>query len=218
MGVKDALILVFLLGKVMKENNEIKEELDKSPKKVDIKRRSLAKAGIVAPVIMTLVNRPAWGANVRCTISGFNSVEFAGGSGELGDLSSCGYKSIAEIYFGLSNNPAVTSVLGSNGLGNAVKVKDVLLGDVGDAFDKYMVAAHFQDECPFGKTSVKEVYLGIKSTGIFDFGNCELNENQVLEFLQKMRPLGVITVPADQSDLQSDGPAANANSTASWGK
>ncbi|TXL02754.1 hypothetical protein BMR07_17090 [Methylococcaceae bacterium CS1] len=174
----------------MKENNEIKEELDKSPKRVDTKWRSLAKAGMVAPIMMTLANRPAWGANVRCTISGFNSVEFAGGSGDLGDSSSCGYKSIAEIYSGLSNNPAVTSVLGANDLGGGVKVKDVLSGDKGDAFDKYMIAAHFQDECPFGKISVIEVYLGIKSTGTFDFGNCELNEGEVLAFLQKMIPPG----------------------------
>ncbi len=56
------LVLSVLWGMVMKENNEIKEELNEPALKVDKKRRSFAKAGISAPVIMTLASRPVFGA------------------------------------------------------------------------------------------------------------------------------------------------------------
>jgi len=58
----------------MNENNEKKEELDTTPKGVNTKRRSFAKAGVVAPVILTLANRPAWGGvRTMCSVSGFDS-------------------------------------------------------------------------------------------------------------------------------------------------
>jgi len=51
----------------MKENNEIKETLEGSIDRIDRKRRSFAKTGIVAPVIMTMANRPVFGAtNILC--------------------------------------------------------------------------------------------------------------------------------------------------------
>jgi len=57
----------------MKENNEINEKLDSTEKTVDKKRRSVTKAGIVAPVVLTLASKSALGGdrfNLRCSISG----------------------------------------------------------------------------------------------------------------------------------------------------
>jgi len=42
--------------------NENKEELGPSIRKVDEKRRSFSKVGVLAPVVMTLASRPAFGA------------------------------------------------------------------------------------------------------------------------------------------------------------
>ena len=51
----------------MKENNEIKETLEGSVDRIDKKRRSFTKTGIAAPVIMTMANRPVFGAaNILC--------------------------------------------------------------------------------------------------------------------------------------------------------
>jgi len=47
--------------------------------KVDKSRRKFSKAGVVAPILITLANRPAWGnANSQCQISGFNSLAVIG--------------------------------------------------------------------------------------------------------------------------------------------
>ena len=56
----------------MNENNEINEELDSTEKMVDKKRRSVTKAGIVAPVVLTLASKSALGVtwDGRCSISG----------------------------------------------------------------------------------------------------------------------------------------------------
>jgi len=45
----------------MKENNELKEELNQPATRVDIKRRSFSKAGLSVPVIMTLASQPVLG-------------------------------------------------------------------------------------------------------------------------------------------------------------
>ena len=49
------------LVSIMNENNEVKEKLGRSDKSVDKKRRSFAKGGIAAPVILTLASQPAFG-------------------------------------------------------------------------------------------------------------------------------------------------------------
>jgi len=73
----------------MNENNEVNKELQEPEKRVNKKRRSFTKAGVVAPVVLTLANRPAWGAVSLCTVSGFQSVAAAGGrdnySGEVSE-------------------------------------------------------------------------------------------------------------------------------------
>jgi len=56
----------------MNENNEINEELDSTEKMVDKKRRSVTKAGIVVPVVLTLASKGGLGVtwDGRCSISG----------------------------------------------------------------------------------------------------------------------------------------------------
>ncbi|ATG91234.1 hypothetical protein [Methylomonas koyamae] len=63
-------------------NNTLPEHSEQSTENVavDKSRRTFAKAGVVAPVIMTLANRSAWGGGKRScgTISGFQSYAKAG--------------------------------------------------------------------------------------------------------------------------------------------
>jgi hypothetical protein len=59
------------------DQKEIKLENDQNiGLSVDKSRRSFSKKGLVAPVIMTLANRSAWGANA-CVGSGFGSYSIA---------------------------------------------------------------------------------------------------------------------------------------------
>ena len=55
---------------------------------IDKSRRSFAKAGVIAPVILTLASRPALGA--VCTTSGFVSATATTVSGSNNNVSSCG--------------------------------------------------------------------------------------------------------------------------------
>lgn len=60
---------------VMKDISNLKKD-----KSISKRRRNFAKAGIVAPVFLTLLNRPAWGATrSMCTVSGFDSGIIQGG-------------------------------------------------------------------------------------------------------------------------------------------
>lgn len=65
------------------ENDKI--EIEKSESKgtsTNQMRRSLLKMGMAAPVIVTLVNRPAWGeGRDRCSVSGFHSAAAAFNAG-----------------------------------------------------------------------------------------------------------------------------------------
>jgi len=67
------------MGDDMSVENKEQEHIDgqtDSHVDVDKSKRKFSKAGLAAPVIMTLANRPAWGAVERsmCAISGFNSL------------------------------------------------------------------------------------------------------------------------------------------------
>jgi len=72
--------LKFFGGVVVNENNEIEQE-----NKVDGKRRSFAKAGIAAPVIMTLASRPVFGAQCLSNIMSGNLSNPGSGSCVLGN-------------------------------------------------------------------------------------------------------------------------------------
>lgn len=79
-----------------KENNKAKLDVVKHPNQ---SRRSFAKAGMVAPVILSLPNRSAWGANVRCTPSGFGSLVEIGSGVEIADIR-CNYSDSSIINVG----------------------------------------------------------------------------------------------------------------------
>lgn len=64
----------------MKDNKDLEETRSKpvvdpvrkgGPQRMNEGRRRIAKAGLLAPVVMTLASRPSWGAN--CTVSGMYS-------------------------------------------------------------------------------------------------------------------------------------------------
>jgi len=67
------------VGDDMSDKNKEQESVDSvtdNQTGVDKSKRKFSKAGMAAPVIMTLANRPAWGASGRsmCAISGFDSL------------------------------------------------------------------------------------------------------------------------------------------------
>jgi len=63
------------VGLAMSNENKEQESIENDVNvTVDKSKRKFSKAGIVAPVIMTLANRPAWGAQNMCSISGFDSL------------------------------------------------------------------------------------------------------------------------------------------------
>jgi len=67
----------------MKENNHELASSRKNIRQVNHSRRSFAKVSIgLAPVMMTLTNRSAWGRDVNiCTQSGFHSATLFGSQG-----------------------------------------------------------------------------------------------------------------------------------------
>lgn len=72
-----------------KSNKIVKlDESQNANQTVDKSRRSFAKVGVVAPVIMTLASRPALGA--VCSVSGYISATPANASGARHNVDSCG--------------------------------------------------------------------------------------------------------------------------------
>jgi len=63
-------------------NNKSPDNIDGAENEhvdVDKTKRKFSKAGVVAPIILTLANRPAWGnAQTKCAISGFDSLAIEG--------------------------------------------------------------------------------------------------------------------------------------------
>lgn len=70
------------------ENNKVvkSDESHKSQARIDQSRRSFARAGVIAPVIMTLTSKTALGAYYQCTVSGVMSGNV---SSHDSDLSVC---------------------------------------------------------------------------------------------------------------------------------
>jgi len=70
------------VGDEMSDNSQEQENTEgvtDNHAKVDKSKRKFSKAGVVAPILITLANRPAWGnANSQCQISGFNSLAVIG--------------------------------------------------------------------------------------------------------------------------------------------
>jgi len=72
------------------ENNKVVkfDESHKSQPRIDHSRRSFAKVGAIAPVIMTLTSKTALGAYYQCTISGLQSGNLSSHPG-ANDLTVC---------------------------------------------------------------------------------------------------------------------------------
>lgn len=64
------------------QKEEVSPESQKSGRNIDNSRRSFSKKGLIAPVIMTLANRSAWGANA-CLATGFQSYAAAVANGQV---------------------------------------------------------------------------------------------------------------------------------------
>ncbi len=178
-------------------NNVPEAELETGSNKPNRSRRSLTKAGIVAPVIMSLANRPAWGLSPGCQISGFYSaVELE--SGVAGDTS-CGYTSVGGILTYVTNqglaNTKISAIFDCNFNDPTTKndkVGDILDPTATDNWRKWMVAAYYNAEPtafnmnPFGTCSVSDVFCHFEHNGpnaLFDFGSFQLDESDVLSFL-----------------------------------
>ena len=183
-------------------NNESRNQRNNVPEtdknKPNLFRRSLTKAGFVAPVIMSLANRPAWGLMPGCQISGYYSaVEI--GSTIVGDTS-CGYTSVGGILIYLEGRSmdgdqidtifdCITQAPDKN-----AKLKDILDPTfTTNDFLKWMVAAYFNAEPtafnlnPLEPWSVRDVFCHFYTNGPnapFDFGTVNLVESEVLTFLQ----------------------------------
>ena len=173
-----------------KLKNESDLELDsKRPNK---SRRSFAKAGIIAPVMLSLANRPAWGAvNHRCNVSGWSSVPVVGeGSGIPPNSDICEFSSASQIVVPNGDiNTKINTLLGCPGGGFELKVSDVLTNGENETWEQNIVTAYYNTNNPFN-CPVKDVYCAFRDGAIrFDFGNVSLTQPEVNHFLNTVLPL-----------------------------
>lgn len=172
-------------------------------------RRSFAKAGIIAPVIMSLANRPAWGdVTHRCNVSGWASVPVVGeGSGIPPNSDICGFASASTVFDALDNselNKNIATIFdcfvppeGTNP--SDTKVSNALRGDFG-FWVQYMMTTYYHE---FPEKAVGLVVsgnpLGCPVVVVFcdfaggadrvDFGNISLTQPEVEEYLDRVIPL-----------------------------
>ncbi len=166
-------------------------------KKISDSRRKFAKTGLIAPVILSLANRPAWGASFRCTVSGFDSLATIGSGPALTDIEDmCDYMSVDDVFDSqhVDPNELVTAIFPScSGL---VTPTDLTVGESlqglngADQITERMVAAHFNDVVngtnPFGNASVEVIYCHILTNGPYipySFGGVILNGMEIFNFL-----------------------------------
>lgn len=185
-------------------NNDSGKKITDSPeanlgrdlKQVSNSRRSFAKAGLIAPVMLSLANRPAWGASFRCTVSGFDSLATIGSGPALSDIEAmCDYMSVDDVIADsrVNLNQLVTAIFPScAGLVDPANltVGQALQGLNGaDQITERMVAAYFNEvnaTNPFGKASVEEIYCHIITNGPYipySFGGVILNGLEIFSFL-----------------------------------
>lgn len=130
------------------KEKKINSKLNHALKQPSQSRRSFAKAGFVAPVILSLPNRSAWGANVRCTASGFGSlVEIMSGI-DVADIT-CNYSDSSIIKKENLITKAKQKKLGdlfgcSGGPNQDITVKQALTGS--DSWLINMVIAFYNAE------------------------------------------------------------------------
>lgn len=116
----------------MKDINNKKRIQNPDYKKISKHRRKLTKAGFVAPVFMTLLNRPAWGAaRSMCSISGFDSANVQTGgaifSGIVDEDEICSDVH-ASNFWGKKSSSTVPERITPNGFSLKTKFDNVFLG------------------------------------------------------------------------------------------
>jgi len=216
-----------------KTGNKSGSDLETELKQPNKSRRSFAKAGIMAPVMMSLINRPAWGNSVRCTVSGFGSLATIG-SGVMPSEATCNYDS-SDVFVGTE--------CGTGGEGNTKKLSDSdVFGscvDVDSAdnatlceilntptrrWDKLMVTAWYNERAgnsPFGSTfnstTVEDVYCAFYNNdgAVYGFGGVMMNKDELMVFLSTV--MGMMSY-GDPVTFQSGGSttrgsAASSNAT-----
>ncbi|NOQ14862.1 MAG: hypothetical protein GQ583_10365 [Methyloprofundus sp.] len=173
-----------------KTDNNSAPDLELEAKQPNKSRRSFAKAGIMAPVMISLANRPAWGGSVRCTVSGFDSLHAIGSGPALADVEAmCDYTSVSGILGtgGVDVNQLVRTFF-SCLPGSSTLTVGQALNDSGNLFTQRMVAAHFNETLlgknPFGGASTATIYCHlIDGGGTYDFGAMILSPLEIINFL-----------------------------------
>ena len=155
-------------GKKTMESPETK--LRRKPKRLNNSRRSFAKAGLIAPVMLSLANRPAWGASFRCTVSGFDSLATIGSGPALTDIEAmCNYMSVDDVLGDMSVDlDQLVKDIFPSCVNSETLTVGMALNDNGDAFTQRMVAAYFNPVNPFGNDSVEDVYCHVVVNGAFE--------------------------------------------------
>jgi len=191
-----------------KIKNDHESDFGIDSKQPDQSRRSFAKAGIIAPVIMSLANRPAWGAVThRCNISGWASVPAVGeGSGIPPSSGECGFASAENILEKLNRREKrakVSTIFDCLDPSTSPTVRQVLkLRDGISDWLYYMMIAHFNEYPPEdsnGKLVTSGNPLGCPVVDVFckfyngaervDFGNVSLTQDEVEDFLKLVTPI-----------------------------
>ncbi len=166
-------------------------------KRVNKSRRSFAAKGIIAPIVLSLANRPAWGASFRCTVSGFDSLATIGSGIALAEVAAmCDYMSVNDVFNNMAVDvDALVSTIFPT-CANLIVPLDLTVGEAlqgersVDEMTTRLVAAHYNQPPlgtnPFGNTPVEDVFCHIAQNGAwtpFNFGGLILNGMEIYNFL-----------------------------------
>lgn len=197
----------------IKTTKKPKPELGSGPNQ---SRRSFAKASLLAPVILSLANRPAWGAVNRCMVSGFSSAMEIG-SGDPGNSTTCGYASADTILLNLPiknpnnlnhpndiRNQSINTLFACDPAYNPT-IGQALNGVIPDGINadyylvqktKYFVMAYFNSLPLFDSNNpfpcpVSDVFCYFENNigGSLNLGNVTLTEAEIILFLKTVFPL-----------------------------
>jgi len=176
----------------MNENNE---ELDKALQEVNTKRRSFTKVGAVAPVILTLANRPAWGGvRTMCSVSGFDSAVVKNPTNQLfsgnvpvneqcGGVHARGYWATIDSITtpsGFDLNTAFNAVFGGTTNDSFLVVIGGILSRNNDYAGLYVDALEAGLSFPLTVTEVVSLYAG---TGVSGNGWTETEGDSFVTYL-----------------------------------
>lgn len=180
-----------------KAGNQSGSDLDTELKQPNKSRRSIAKAGIMAPVMLSLANRPAWGANVRCTVSGFGSLATIGSGVMPSETGGCDYDSVDTLlaaHCGVEGEGGHAEMISD--IFSCTPKRDMTLCEALSSdrwrWNKLLVAAWYNEQAgnnPFGSTSVStsvdDVFCALDNTpgGVYSFGGVMMSKDEIMIFL-----------------------------------